>query len=82
MTWVQPAPDLEGALTTTRMSHPCVNGCSGWFKAPAAEAGNVVDSRGDAPAVGNVARANLQHRTDWSRPVTPQHDGRRLGPPL
>lgn len=72
MTWWQPVAGLDGALTMTQMSHPCVNGCSGWFKIPAAELGNVVNPRpGDGPDTGNVARANLHHRTDWSRPPVP-----------
>ena len=42
MTWQQPVPNPDGTLTLTEMSHPCVNGCSGWFKVPAAERGSVV----------------------------------------
>lgn len=74
MTWQQPVPGPDGALVLTEMNHPCVNGCSGWFKVPAAEQGTVV---GPGPVeqatAGNVAHANLEHRTEWSRPVPP-HD--------
>ncbi|ANZ39662.1 hypothetical protein BBK82_30085 [Lentzea guizhouensis] len=65
MTWMQPVPGPDG-MTMTEMSHPCVNGCSGWYRMPAAETGLVVDEEG-RPA-GNVAQANTDHRTDWSRP--------------
>ncbi|MEU7478205.1 hypothetical protein AB0A63_19630 [Lentzea sp. NPDC042327] len=68
MTWMQPVPGADGGMTLTEMSHPCVNGCSGWYRAPAAEAGLVLDGGRDAPAVGNVAKTNLHHRSDWSRP--------------
>ncbi|MDX8143160.1 hypothetical protein SK854_13615 [Lentzea sp. BCCO 10_0061] len=81
MTWLQPVPNADGTLTMKQMNHPCVNGCSGWFKLPVRETSNVVDpSAGDAAALGNVARANLHHRTDWLRPALPQQD-RGLTPP-
>ncbi len=68
MTWMQPVRNADGEITLTEMSHPCVNGCSGWYRLPAAEAGLVVDESRESPAAGNVAQANLDHRTDWSRP--------------
>ncbi|KAA2258603.1 hypothetical protein F0L68_22395 [Solihabitans fulvus] len=42
MTWQQP---IEGPLgfVLTEMSHPCPRGCSGWWRAPAAEGRQVVD---------------------------------------
>ncbi|SES00747.1 hypothetical protein SAMN05216188_11976 [Lentzea xinjiangensis] len=71
MTWQQPVTGPDDALTLTEMNHPCVNGCSGWFKLPAAERGTVVDPDEETEA-GNVAVANQEHRTDWSRLAPPQ----------
>jgi hypothetical protein len=69
MTWQQPVPGPDGVLSLTELSHPCVNGCSGWYQLPAAESGTVID-RAVSPgrAAGNVARANQEHRTEWFRP--------------
>lgn len=70
MTWQQPVPGPDGALMLAEIDHPCVNGCSGWFRVPAAELVNVIDpSPADSTAAGNVARANSEHRTEWSRPL-------------
>ncbi|WP_170155167.1 hypothetical protein [Lentzea atacamensis] len=69
MTWQQPVPGPDGALCLTEVSHPCVQGCSGWFKLPAAEHGAVVDPGAAEVTAGNVAVANANHRTDWSRPA-------------
>jgi len=70
MTWQQPVPGPDGALMLTEMNHPCVNECSGWFRVPAAERGNVIDpGPADSITVSNVARANSEHRTEWSRPL-------------
>lgn len=70
MTWQQPVPGPDGVLTLTEMSHPCVNGCSGWFKLAIAEQGNVISpGTGDSTLPGNVARANSEHRTEWFRPA-------------
>ncbi|WP_189160570.1 hypothetical protein [Lentzea pudingi] len=68
MTWQQPVPGQDGVLALTQMSHPCVNGCSGWYRHPAAESGNVVDPA-DELVAGNVAHVNQDHRTDWTRPA-------------
>ncbi|WP_179118093.1 hypothetical protein [Saccharothrix sp. ALI-22-I] len=69
ITWQQPVRDADGLVVLTEMSHPCVRGCSGWRKMPAAEQGTVVDDPDAAPLrTSNVARANLHHRTDWSQP--------------
>ncbi|MDX3663738.1 hypothetical protein PV646_41195 [Streptomyces sp. ID05-26A] len=76
MTWQQPVPGPGGALSLTEMRHPCVNGCAGWFKLPAAERGTVVDAgAAEVTEAGNVAAANLDHRTDWSRPAPPDLTG-------
>lgn len=76
MTWQQPVPGPDGALTLTEMSHPCVNGCSGWYQLPAAESGTVVDPTATGEcAAGNVASVNQEHRTEWFRPVLPPGDG-------
>ena len=80
MTWQQPVPGPDGALVLTEMNHPCVNGCSGWFKLPAAEQITVVASGpADPVTTGNVAHANLEHRSEWFRPVPP-HDRRAESP--
>ncbi|MEV6716252.1 hypothetical protein AB0M48_29905 [Lentzea sp. NPDC051208] len=71
ITWQQPVPGENGALVLTEMSHPCVNGCSGWYRLPAAESGNVIDPASERPAAGNVADANQTHRTEWFRPAPP-----------
>ncbi|WP_189160592.1 hypothetical protein [Lentzea pudingi] len=73
MTWQQPVPGPDGGLALTEMTHPCVRGCSGWFRLPAAERGNVIDDPGAAEVIeaGNVAMANLEHRTEWTRPTPP-----------
>lgn len=71
ITWQQPAPGPCGALELTEMNHPCVNGCSGWFKIPAAERGNVISAGAVDIAPGNVAVSNTNHRTEWFRPVPP-----------
>ncbi|WP_439657583.1 hypothetical protein ACSHWB_35045 [Lentzea sp. HUAS TT2] len=70
MFWRQPVSGQDGVLELVEMSHPCVDGCSGWYQLPAAESGNVVDTTTTAgPATGNVAAANQIHRTEWSRPT-------------
>jgi hypothetical protein len=74
MTWQQPIPGPDGAWTLTQMSHPCVNGCSGWWKAAAAEQDIVVEPDGTPMAAGNVAQANQQQRTDWLLPTFPARD--------
>ncbi len=75
MAWQQPVPGPDGALVLTEMNHPCVNGCSGWFKIAAAEQSTVVDpDPADPVTAGNVAHANLEHRTEWFRPVPPYDD--------
>ncbi|WNV82217.1 hypothetical protein [Umezawaea sp. Da 62-37] len=61
------------------MSHPCVRGCSGWWKAPAAERGIVVDVVTEV-TVGNVAHANRIHRTDWSAPLDTTRDAGLASP--
>ncbi|TWP53999.1 hypothetical protein FKR81_00020 [Lentzea tibetensis] len=73
MTWQQPLPGPDGELRLTEMSHPCVNGCSVWWKVPAAERGDVVDS-GTGTTEGNVAQANQEHRSEWflTPPQPPQ----------
>lgn len=82
MTWQQPVPGPDGALTLTEMNHPCVNGCSGWFKVPAAERGNVIaPDAANALTAGNVASVNQEHRTEWFRPVSPPND-HRTAPPI
>lgn len=78
MTWQQPVPGPDGTLTLTEMNHPCTNGCSGWFKVPAAERGPVVAS--DALTAGNVASVNHEHRTEWFLPVPPPVDHRAAPP--
>lgn len=77
MIWHQPVPGPDGVFALTEMKHPCVNGCSGWFQLPAAERGSIVDPDADDLTAGNVATVNLQHRTDWSRPVVAPDDLRR-----
>ncbi|MCS7482852.1 hypothetical protein ACFFQW_40935 [Umezawaea endophytica] len=59
MSWQQPVPGPHDLMVLTEMSHPCVRGCSGWWKLPAAEQAGLVELDGDS-AVGNVARVN-QH---------------------
>jgi hypothetical protein len=68
MSWQQPVPGPDGAVVLRQMSHPCVAGCSGWRKLPAAEHTSVIDVGGDAPVVGNVALAAQDHRSDWFLP--------------
>ncbi|MDX8141436.1 hypothetical protein OG205_09755 [Lentzea sp. NBC_00516] len=81
MTWQQPLPGPDGALALTEMNHPCVNGCSGWFKLPAAERGNVVTAGTAERTTGNnVAQANLEHRTEWFRPLPPPDDHSAISP--
>ncbi|MFI6100861.1 hypothetical protein ACIA8G_35375 [Lentzea sp. NPDC051213] len=81
MTWQQPVPGPDGALILTEMKHPCVNGCSGWFKVPAAECGNVVaPDAANALRAGNVASVNQEHRTEWFRAVGP--DNHPATPPI
>jgi hypothetical protein len=65
MTWQQPVIGPDGALILGEASHPCVCRRSTCWKLPNAERGNVIDADRTA---GNVAQANLAHRTDWSRP--------------
>jgi len=36
MVWQQPEPSPTGFVLRER-SHPCTNGCSGWWRVPAAE---------------------------------------------
>jgi hypothetical protein len=72
ITWQQPVAGPDGTLMLTEMNHPCVNGCSGWFRLPAAERGTVVGPAAEADA-SNVVAANQEHRTDWSRPAPPQN---------
>lgn len=67
MTWQQPSPGPDGKMILTEVSHPCVQGCSGWWKLPAAEQVDVVEPDTDS-TVGNVAQANGYHRTEWSQP--------------
>ncbi|WP_434443101.1 hypothetical protein [Lentzea sp. E54] len=75
MTWRQPVPGPDGVFTLTEMNHPCVNGCSGWYRLPAAESGTVVDpAAADELTAGNVAAANQDHRTEWFRPALPPAD--------
>ena len=70
MTWQQPVAGPDGAFVLTEMSHPCVNGCSGWCRLPSAEGGNVIDLAGSpGRTVGNVAEVNQSHRTEWFRPA-------------
>lgn len=72
MTWQQPVPGPDGALALSEMSHPCVNGCSGWFRLPAAESATIIDSAMPVERMtGNVADANKDHRTEWFRPAVP-----------
>ncbi|MEV6714647.1 hypothetical protein AB0M48_21740 [Lentzea sp. NPDC051208] len=72
MTWQQPVPGPDGSLVLTEMNHPCVNGCSGWFKLPAAERGTVIEpGTAKMTGAGNVAVTNLEHRTEWTRPMPP-----------
>ncbi|MET9226398.1 hypothetical protein [Lentzea sp. NPDC003310] len=66
MTWRQPTAGPDGVFRLVEMSHPCVNGCSGWYRLPAAERADVVD--GPSGEIGNVARANAEHRTEWFLP--------------
>jgi hypothetical protein len=68
MTWQQPVLGLDGALTLRQMSHPCVSGCSGWRKMPAAELAGVVDADRGSVTIGNVALSNQDHRCDWFLP--------------
>ncbi|PRY42260.1 hypothetical protein CLV43_10490 [Umezawaea tangerina] len=49
MTWLQPEPE-DGGYVLREVGHPCTNGCSGWWRVPAAE-------RGDS--VGWAAEANV-----------------------
>lgn len=71
ITWQQPVAGPGGRWTLTQMSHPCVNGCSGWFRAPSTERGMIV---GPGAAPGNVAGANQAHRTEWFLPAEPRRD--------
>ncbi|MGO1056044.1 hypothetical protein [Crossiella sp. CA198] len=41
--WAQPAPGPGGSLELRLLRHPCVHGCSGWWRQPAAERGRVVE---------------------------------------
>lgn len=45
-TWQQPVPQPDGTVFR-EMSHPCIRGCSGWWRQPAAEMDQVVE--GDVP---------------------------------
>lgn len=64
MIWTQPQPDGKGGFELLEVSHPRVNGCSGWFKMSAAEGAGLVDPSGTGET-GHVAQANAEHRTDW-----------------
>lgn len=70
MAWQQPVPGPDGRWSLSQVEHPCVNGCSGWWRPPAAERGGMLDPGAGITAGGNVAQVNQQQRTDWSR-VTP-----------
>jgi hypothetical protein len=41
MVWQQPVPGPDGYVLR-QVSHPCTNGCSGWWKLPAAERSDVI----------------------------------------
>ncbi|GAA0244699.1 hypothetical protein GCM10010492_50010 [Saccharothrix mutabilis subsp. mutabilis] len=68
MTWMQPVPDGHGGFVLKQVEHPCACPRSRWWRPPAAESRVVIDPD-DRVSVGNVARANAHHRTDWSRPL-------------
>lgn len=68
MTWQQPMPQADGTMVLTHMSHPCVSGCSGWWKAPSAQQADVIDVGASSATIGNVALANQDHRCDWFLP--------------
>ncbi|MEV6236731.1 hypothetical protein [Lentzea sp. NPDC051838] len=71
MTWQQPVPGPDGMFRLVEMRHPCVNGCSGWFKVPVAEQGDVLAAESSVPGMcGNVAQVNSEHRTEWFRPLS------------
>lgn len=50
MRWTQHAAGPNGEPVAREMEHPCVNGCGGVWKQPAAESSNVVDAPDDLPA--------------------------------
>jgi hypothetical protein len=77
MRWQQPVQGPDGGFALVKLSHPCPCGRSGWWRAPAAEQANVVNS---ATPPGNVAHANSFHRTDWSRPISTRPTGEEHRP--
>lgn len=42
-TWQQPEPQPDGSMLLRDMSHPCVRGCSGWWRQPAEEMDQVIE---------------------------------------
>lgn len=60
MRWQQPEPDGSGGMILRDMEHPCIRGCGGHWKQPAAERHLVVDTPSDAPQKiqGQAAAAN------------------------
>ncbi|NUT95274.1 MAG: hypothetical protein HOY78_24935 [Saccharothrix sp.] len=70
MRWQQPMPTIDGRYALVEMTHPCTCPPGNWSRHPAAEQSLVVDPATDESEQGNVAKANLPHRTDWSRPRT------------
>ncbi|MCO1576191.1 hypothetical protein M8C13_10525 [Crossiella sp. SN42] len=45
ITWSQPVPQADGSFRFAELSHPCTQGCSGWWKLPAAQRGRVVEGQ-------------------------------------
>jgi hypothetical protein len=63
MRWQQPSLGPNGETVLREMEHPCVNGCEGDWKYPAAETSAVVNSPDDLPDIresGPVARVRGQ----------------------
>ncbi|MCO1577394.1 hypothetical protein M8C13_16675 [Crossiella sp. SN42] len=55
--WTQPEPGPGGSLVLRQLRHPCVHGCSGWWRQPAAERDRVVEGTlGAALPGGQVSR--------------------------
>lgn len=44
ITWNQPIPQADGSFRFAELSHPCTQGCSGWWRLPAAQRGRIVES--------------------------------------
>ncbi|MGH3625780.1 MAG: hypothetical protein ACRDQ5_29075 [Sciscionella sp.] len=80
MTWTQPNRD---GTELREMSHPCINGCGGHWKHPAAEQGRVIGGSSDSaalfPRTTRDSTAPLEDNYDPNARLTEQFDQRGEG---